>query len=980
MVNDRVDRVRCVGFAAALLVAVGVLGWGGCRRGSHPVERGPRRPPEHQATAIQNELFSIAIQGLRHIEQFEAQEPLRQLVDRLNQWLRAQNPPPDWSLDPLAAPVVKALAQGATQVREAYQTLVPIRERVELKSRARQFASLPQQLEGIGKRVDLKKLDELARAHEETIRQIEASVRQWGDLDRLAEVESKYIEIFAGEVREKAKVTRLQELMSLAKWLDWPNRLRDPNSLGAFVQQLDVFARDRNPKELKALAQQFEEVITRRFGPAGKTKLVVQTVFVAHQLEEISSLKELVAVRLVKRHLSDLSEQLKTSGTRSGRDDVRQLAGQIDAAIQAGDFSKLAELARQLDTLAQPNTLNDLGDLGPRLDQAAKGLAEAGQQMDASAKTLGLENLPDLAQYCRTLSQAASELAAGARRASGATGGATAPASAPKPEADAASPKAPADIQTFSAALLELGSRLEMLVDQLDYFTGMEASELPAIDLTNLQEAVTVRELARWVRGDDPDDLSRAKRLFDWTVRNIQLEADRIERDGKEARHIMQTVWETLFFGRGTATERAWVFVELARQQGIDAALLALDDPSAPPRTRLRPWAVGVFSEGNIYVFDPLWGVPIPGRQGVRLDEYGQIDVQPATLAELGADDRLLRQLDISREQPYPVRSSDLKHLVVLVDASPWWLTRRMRLIESQLTGDDRMVLFVSPTAQAERWKASKWPVEVRPWTVAYETLLQRMRLGPDFSTWNMMMMAPYSVTPPGRAVAASKPVDQRQAPLFWESSPEVAARQTRPRSDSGQEAREPTPLYPLRVGRMLHLKGRLVGSPSATACYQMVRLSDRQLAELGEADSTQYTAALRRAKQHATYWLGLVAFEQRNYASARDYLATRTLEASPQGPWTPGARYNLGRVYEAEKQYAKAIRQYRSNTEAVDYAGNRLRARWLEALAKPADLKELASPEAPRGKDAASETPELPGLPDDVMPAEKPKVPAKKP
>ena len=173
--------------------------------------------------------------------------------------------------------------------------------------------------------------------------------------------------------------------------------------------------------------------------------------------------------------------------------------------------------------------------------------------------------------------------------------------------------------------------------------------------------------------------------------------------------------------------------------------------------------------------------------------------------------------------------------------------------------------------------------------------------------------------------------------------------------------------MVPLMTGRMLHLKGRFVGEPGATVCYQMCRLSDRQLAQMAEVEAQQQIVSqLRVTKQYATYWLGLLAYEQRNYPSARDYLATRTLEAASAGPWTAGAKYNLGRVYELEKQYAKAITQYRGNSAAVDGQGNRLRARWLESLAKPADLEK--APREGKSKDEKAEIPDLPGLPD--MPA----------
>ena len=89
-----------------------------------------------------------------------------------------------------------------------------------------------------------------------------------------------------------------------------------------------------------------------------------------------------------------------------------------------------------------------------------------------------------------------------------------------------------------------------------------------------LQGSVWLRDIAQKTRGAMIDDLERAKSLFDWTVRNIQLEPDR---EGR----IPLFPWETLLYGHGTASERAWVYVLLLRQLDIDAALLAMERDGA---------------------------------------------------------------------------------------------------------------------------------------------------------------------------------------------------------------------------------------------------------------------------------------------------------------------------------------------------------------------------------------------------------------
>jgi len=952
---------------AGLVALTALLGIGlamplGCRKKSRAWEHNAGANP-HRETQMREELLDIAIDGLGRIEQYETDEALNQILDRLNQWLQTQKPAEGWSVDPMAAPVFRGLVELRDAVAPVQRDLQEPRNQLELKSLTRQFATIPAKLDEMRGRLNLKKAEEVAARHEQVLQQMEAAAKQWGDAARLAEVEAKLPDIFSGEVRDKAKLARLQELIALAKALDWPNRLRDPMQLGPYAEQVEAYCRAHDPKELKAIIKTFSEAVNRRFGPAGRTRLLVQLEFLGEQLDEIATWKDLAGLRLVQQVLSQRTQQLKLAAERSRRDDVREVAIAIEGAVKQSDFDQVTASVRQLEALTRPNSLDDLGPLGQRFEAAAKQLGQAAGTADAAAKNAGLDSIRDLGAYCRHLGDS---LGAVAQKLKGGAAG-----------DKAASPAlSPTDLENLTSAVLDLVGRLEMLATQLSYFANVAELRFPRLDIAALEEAVVSRDLSRWARGEEADDVSRARHLFDWVVRNVQLEPDRRQHEGKTAIHVMQMPWETMFFGRGTATERAWVFMLLARQQGLETAVLALEESLPSGGSKLRQWAVGVLSEGNVYVFDPTLGLPLPAPDGVRLDEQGQLEIKPATLAQLAADDRLFRQLDLGPDRPYPRKAAELKKVVALVDGTPWWLSQRMRAVESRLGGDNRMVLSISPTASASRWKACPGVSDVRLWTVGYETVFQRILLGPEFATWQVAMMAPFTVRTAAGGAASTQTAQTQQAPMFWETSPEAAARQTRSRQAISEDRPETIPAAPLRMGRLLHLRGRFLGQPSATWCYQLARMSDRQLAELNSPETAQQVEVLRMAKQFATYWLGVLAYEQRNYPSARDYLLARTLEAYPRSPWTAGAKYNLGRVYEAEKQYAKAIQQYRGNSEALDEFGNRLRARWLEQLVKPADLQKLDA-EAGKSKDSSRDVPDLPalpGLPD--MPA-KPEKPA---
>ncbi len=287
-------------------------------------------------------------------------------------------------------------------------------------------------------------------------------------------------------------------------------------------------------------------------------------------------------------------------------------------------------------------------------------------------------------------------------------------------------------------------SKLSKPMADLPQIKNLDRLEFSSFDGFALQEAVWLRDIARWAKGDVIDDLERTKNIFDWTVRNVQIEYE-------SPNWIPRFPWETLWFGRGTAAERAWVFILLLRQLDIDAAVLLIEEgqeatgaersekaetkqgagtkkgtetkkekgenpqgknaPESQPAVEkkktaktLRSWCVGVLIDGNVYLFDPLLGLPIPAPQGVSLAADGQLAVQPATLAQVAADDQLLRRLDADATHAYGVKASQLARVTAMFEASPPYLARRMTMLESQLTGAkngfNRFAVVAGPTVE----------------------------------------------------------------------------------------------------------------------------------------------------------------------------------------------------------------------------------------------------------------------------------------
>ncbi len=66
----------------------------------------------------------------------------------------------------------------------------------------------------------------------------------------------------------------------------------------------------------------------------------------------------------------------------------------------------------------------------------------------------------------------------------------------------------------------------------------------------------------------------------------------------------------------------------------------------------------------------------------------------PATLADVLADDGLLRKLDVSADKPYPLHSADLKSCQVEVITSSCYWSPRMRRLEMFLSGDRSATIY----------------------------------------------------------------------------------------------------------------------------------------------------------------------------------------------------------------------------------------------------------------------------------------------
>ncbi len=403
-----------------------------------------------------------------------------------------------------------------------------------------------------------------------------------------------------------------------------------------------------------------------------------------------------------------------------------------------------------------------------------------------------------------------------------------------------------------------------------------EMQTLAALDYSDqnghyLREALWLNQISSGLVAETKDDLAAATKMFDWIVRNVQLEGPGPLDEATEAKPPMlrRLPWQTVLYGMGTAEERAWTFVCMARQQGLRVVMLALRDGDA--NAAPRPWVPALIHEGNFYLFDTQLGLPIPGPGGEGV----------ATLAQVAADDSLLRRLDLSEQRPYPVRAVDLEKVTVWIEASPAYLSKRMAILESALSAKDKLILAGQPTAWTEQIKSLPNVGSVALWPLPQQTFA-------DAATLAL----------PGRTAAVQDFMAMITIPELWK-------------------------------GRVLHWRREHeTKDTNAVSFYYRAMPTDKELALLPEnrPDLRDYSL---RAKQNATYWLGLLQIDRGEPASAVQYFQRLTLDVWPDGPWTSGAKYNLARVYETTGEPAKAAALYAADV-SPQFHGNRLRGKWL--------------------------------------------------
>ena len=508
--------------------------------------------------------------------------------------------------------------------------------------------------------------------------------------------------------------------------------------------------------------------------------------------------------------------------------------------------------------------------------------------------------------------------------------------------------------------LIEMAKK-EMSEEELSAFVESKSQLTEALRQLQpeLTSAASQSESSNTGQISDLDKLTRAVQLFDWTVRNIQLErlpkeptaADieerRIARTNTDVPSLagvpgpgyQRMPWHLLAHGVGDAWERARLFISLLVEARTPAVMLGVRDINQPER--IVPWLVGVLINNDLYLFDPQLGLPIPGPGLKGIATLSQVQANPSMLSDLD-----LTPAESRRDIDYPVVKSQLSHVVALIDVSCQSISKRMALVQKNLAGERRLNLTLDVDQLDKDLKNCQGIAEVRLWDVpflaeefrwaintALESNSSRLALLPEIRREQLL----------GMKVALIKK-DNTDFELAGLS-----------------EARHRFVCGIFADDEDKNLKG-------AAKLFDGLRLTDQEidgfdtnarwksvygLTEQGELSLPEYQQAimgikgqLRLIRVDATYWLALTHFENGNISNAANWLETQQREErsgkNEWQRWKHGGEYLRGRCYEGLREFDQAIEVYeaedaRQEIVSAQFYGNVLRGRILKkwAMAK---------------------------------------------
>lgn len=493
------------------------------------------------------------------------------------------------------------------------------------------------------------------------------------------------------------------------------------------------------------------------------------------------------------------------------------------------------------------------------------------------------------------------------------------------------------------------------------------------------QLLAAIRVLHPELSADESEYLTWTCRLFDWTVRNIQLDlmpvtynTDEVKKkaidmvdiatgdapvDGVVGPGYTKTVGDVISTGKGDLWQKSRLFILLCRQLSIDVVMLNVADRN--DSSKIVPWSLGALIGGKIFLFDMKMGIPIPGKKYRQVATYEQVIKDPSILQQL----RYKVSESTDDDPDYRIIPEELKTVHVWLEASEESLSRRMQLLEPKLTGDFRVAIKFQPSKVNDLLKGKSFtsislsplPFQTRQYMDTFKSALTRKKT--EAIRRNYLQRTYFDIKIPIKKMVRKDRIDEATQSL-----------------KSGQEETIEVTTYLLAEARHRFLLGvfgadaksgrNTLGARKlredleagrdildASQMFMDLALDDERIDEIlsdkdwvtmmgldakNDLDAKDqenffniFEAVLRLIRTDSSIWLGLASFETDDFGNAKNWFGEIS-RFDKSNRWSYLANYNLARSQEALYDYKNAIESYR-NIESPQKFGNIIRARLIQ-------------------------------------------------
>jgi hypothetical protein len=452
-------------------------------------------------------------------------------------------------------------------------------------------------------------------------------------------------------------------------------------------------------------------------------------------------------------------------------------------------------------------------------------------------------------------------------------------------------------------------------------------------DGEHIRDCMLERAISTYAVGGGQSERERMANLFRHIIRAVGLVRQPL-------RDLPLSTYEVYLLGKGTAEDRAWIFVNCLRQLNLDAVLLFPKPGGDEDRSGAdaAPLLVGALLDGKIYLFDPLAGIAVPS---LAKDEVGD-STWPgvATLAEAVADPAVLKQFD-SADRPYPIRAADLERPgVAIVGETSLW-SARMQALQTEFTGNRAMVIS-EPLADGGEGAAGLWSrvlaagngrwgaADVFLWDYPEKQLAARVNMSNEQNDTLAGLLKPfeaYMFVPRNRQTGqvfrdpnTGQVILQNKELTLDKSATDV---------DPDVHINVRTTVGAQMQARLAHLEGDFAGAVKAYGDVQ-IHSKDVLRANPSLALRSLHTGAI----DDACFWTGVCKFEQGEYRAAADNLALYRKRADHE-KWERESRYLLALSLAANGDRPAAVRELEHvGPDDPEYLGCRfLIGRWRSEL-----------------------------------------------